>query len=245
MHISKGSIEEIDKEIEEENLRKVEATLFIAGRFMSMQELVALTDVNPILLKKILEDLSEKYKDSGIEIANKNNLWKMDVASDYSWIINKLAGGNSEFRKAEQETLALIAYKQPIKQSVVIKIRGNKAYEHIKNFAELGLINKKKMGHTAELSLNENFYDYFSLNGNAGAEDGGKDNNFAIVKKSEDNLVNKKGTEEGSRGDSEINNKTDDNVKENVKINYCVNNNSSDEKNRNNNVDTGQRGAGA
>ena len=75
MHISKESIEEIDKSIEEEHIRKVEAALFIAGKFMSIQELVALTDVNPIILKKILEDLSEKYKESGIEIVNKNNLW--------------------------------------------------------------------------------------------------------------------------------------------------------------------------
>src|SRR3990172_2187608 len=177
MQVSKESIEEIDKEIEEENTKKVEAALFIAGKFMSIQELVAFTDVNPILLKKILEDLAEKYKDSGIEIVNKNNLWKMDVSSDYTWMVNKLAGGNSEFTKAEQETLALIAYKQPMKQSIVIKIRGNKAYEHIKNFVERGLINKKKMGHTAELTLNDNFFDYFSLTGDA------EENNFELIGK--------------------------------------------------------------
>src|SRR3990172_3969329 len=177
MHISKESIEAIDREIEEGSIRKVEAALFISGKFMSIQELVAFTDVNPILLKKILEDLAEKYKDSGIEIVNKNNLWKMDVSSDYTWMVNKLAGGNSEFTKAEQETLALIAYKQPMKQSIVIKIRGNKAYEHIKNFVERGLINKKKMGHTAELTLNDNFFDYFSLTGDA------EENNFEIEKR--------------------------------------------------------------
>jgi segregation and condensation protein B len=175
MHISKESIEELDKSIEEESIRKVEAALFIAGKFMSIQELVALTDVNPILLKKILEDLSDSYKEAGIEIVNKNNLWKMDVAADYTWMVNRLAGGSSEFTKAEQETLALIAYKQPMKQSVVVKIRGNKAYEHIKNFVERGLINKKKMGHTAELTLNESFFDYFNSNSDV------EENNFEII----------------------------------------------------------------
>src|SRR3989344_2094932 len=155
-------------------MRKVEAALFISGKFISIQELVSLTDVNPILLKKIVEDLSEKYKDAGVEIVNKNNLWKMDVSSDYTWMVNKLAGGNSEFTKAEQETLALIAYKQPMKQSIVIKIRGNKAYDHIKNFVERGLINKKRMGHTSELTLNDNFFDYFNLTGGEG------ENNFEI-----------------------------------------------------------------
>ncbi|MBS3065528.1 SMC-Scp complex subunit ScpB [Candidatus Pacearchaeota archaeon] len=176
MHLNKESIDEIDREIEEENMRKVEAALFISGKFMSIQELVALTDVNPILLKKIVEDLSEKYKDAGVEIVNKNNLWKMDVSSEYVWMVNKLAGGNSEFTKAEQETLALVAYKQPIKQSVVVKIRGNKAYEHIKNFVLRGLVNKKKMGHTSELSLNESFFDYFSQTGN-----NGEINNFEMI----------------------------------------------------------------
>ena len=163
MEVSKQSIEEIDGERERENLKKVEATLFIAGKFLSLKELVALTEINPILLRKILEDLAEKYKESGIEVVNKEDSWKMDVANEYVGIVNRLATGNAEFSKSEQETLAIIAYKQPIKQSVVIKIRGNKAYEHIKNFVSTGLLNKKKTGHTSELSLKDEFYDYFNL----------------------------------------------------------------------------------
>ena len=163
MDLSNESIEEIDDAKDTENLRKVEATLFIAGKFLSLKELVALTDINPIFLRKTLQDLSYKYKDSGIEIVNKEELWKMDVAKEYVGIVNKLATGNAEFTKAEQETLAIIAYKQPIKQSIVIKIRGNKAYDHIKNFVSMGLLNKKRTGHTSELSLKDEFYDYFNL----------------------------------------------------------------------------------
>jgi len=162
MEISSESMQEFDPE--QENIKRVEAALFISGRFLTLQELVALTDVNPILLRKVLEDITEKYKDSGIEIIKTQDSWKMDVAPEYAYMINKLATGNSEFSKAEQETLAIIAYKQPMKQSVLIKIRGNKAYEHIKNFTSLNLINKKKTGHTYELTLNDNFYDYFHLN---------------------------------------------------------------------------------
>lgn len=163
-HISGKNIEELDTEIELENLKKIEAALFISGRFMSLQELIALTEINPIILKKILADLQDKYKNSGITIVQQENSWKMDVAENYLEMVNRLATGSSEFSKAEQETLATIAYKSPIKQSVIIKIRGNKAYDHIKNFTELGLIIKKKMGHTAELSLSDKFYEYFSLN---------------------------------------------------------------------------------
>ncbi len=163
MELRNESLEELDAERDNENTKKVEAALFISGRYLSLQELVALTDVNPLLLKKILEDLTDKYKTSGISVIQQDNLWKMDVSEEYTWMVNKLATGNSEFSKAEQETLAIIAYKQPMKQSVLVKIRGNKSYDHIKKFVEMGLINKKKMGHTAELTVSESFYEYFHL----------------------------------------------------------------------------------
>jgi segregation and condensation protein B len=168
MELTKESVTEIDEEREREQSKKVEAALFVAGRFMSVGELVALTDVNPILLKKILEDLQDKYVNSGIEIVHNDSFWKMDVAQEYTWLVNKLATGSSEFSKAEQETLALIAYKQPIKQSVVVKIRGNKAYDHIKKFVDMSLIVKKRVGHTADLSLSESFHDYFHVPGQTG-----------------------------------------------------------------------------
>ena len=163
-HLTRENIEELDNEIEIENTRKIEAALFVSGRFMSIQELIALTDVNPILLKKILSDLKDKYKDNGMTIVQRDNLWKMDVAEDFSYLVNKLATGSTEFTKAEQETLAMIAHKQPMKQSTLIKIRGNKGYDHVKRFVEMGLVNKKRVGHTSELTLTGQFYDYFHLN---------------------------------------------------------------------------------
>ncbi|PXY71400.1 hypothetical protein CXX78_01290 [Candidatus Parvarchaeota archaeon] len=162
--LRKESLEEIDKDKDLQNRKKVEAALFIAGRYLSLKELVSLTDVNPILLRKILDDLKDQYKGSAIQIVTKgDNEWKMDVSQEHAEIVNRLATGSAEFTRAEQETLAIIAYKQPIKQSVVIKIRGNKAYDHINNFAGRGLIVKRKEGHTAILTLSDSFYDYFNL----------------------------------------------------------------------------------
>lgn len=155
-------------EKEKEYLKLIEATLFVAGRWMNLQELVAITNINPLLLKMLLSKLKEEYekKDGAIIITEKENMWKMDIKNEYIYLVGKLATGSSEFSKAEQETLAVIAYKQPIKQSVVVKIRGNKAYNHIKKFIQLGLIRAKKQGHTLELSLTEEFYNYFSLKEN-------------------------------------------------------------------------------
>lgn len=165
MVISSSTIKEIDESKEQEDLKKLEAVFFISGRYLTMQDLISLSDLNPIILKDLIEKLKEKYEknESAIEIIEKNGMWKMDVRQEYEDIINKLATGSAEFSKAEQETLAIIAFKQPIKQSVIIKIRGNKAYDHIKKFVDLNLIRKKKMGHTHELNLSDDFYDYFSI----------------------------------------------------------------------------------
>ncbi len=165
MEMTSKTAEEIDEAREKQDLKKLEAVFFVSGRFLNMQELISLSDLNPIIISELIEKLKDKYEkqESAMEIVEKNNLWKMDVRQEYSGIINKLATGSAEFSKAEQETLAIIAFKQPIKQSVVIKIRGNKAYEHVKKFAELGLIKKKKIGHTHELNLSDEFYDYFNV----------------------------------------------------------------------------------
>lgn len=165
MELTAKSQEELDISEEKKNFKKVEAALFISARYLSVQELVELTDINPLLLKELLEKLREYYQkiDSAIEILNKDDLWKMDIKQEYFNMINKLATGKAEFSKAEQETLAILAYKQPVKQSVIIKIRGNKAYDHIKHFTDIGLLKAKRAGHTLELTLSESFYDYFHL----------------------------------------------------------------------------------
>lgn len=148
---------------ETEATEKVEAALFIAGRFLTLQELIMLTDVNPIMLKSILYDLEKKYSHGTLRIIRRKESYKMDIAERYHYLINKLATGSTEFTKAEQETLAIIAYKQPVKQSVVIKIRGNKSYDHIKKFRSLGLVTAKQEGHTLVLTLSEEFYEYFNV----------------------------------------------------------------------------------
>jgi len=154
-----------EEELEKENLKLLEAIFFVSGRFLTIQELSDLSGFNSIIIYDLIEKLKEKYdkNDSALEIVEKEGMWKMDVSGEYSHIINKLATGSSEFSKAEQETLAIIAFKQPIKQSILIKIRGNKAYDHVRNFSQLGLIKKKKFGRTHELSLSNEFYDYFNI----------------------------------------------------------------------------------
>ncbi len=165
MTVRSETIKEIDEAREKGDLKKIEAILFVSGRFLNMQDLISLSDLNPIIIRDLLEQLEKKYEgnDSALQIVEKKDMWKMDVKPEFSNIINRLATGSAEFSKAEQETLAIIAFKQPIKQSVIIRIRGNKAYDHVKKFVDIGLVKKKKLGRTYELGLSDEFYDYFNV----------------------------------------------------------------------------------
>jgi len=201
-HITSQTAQELDETREMENMKKIEAALFLSARFLTLQDLIMLTDVNPLMLKELLEKLIEKYEhdSSSIEIVSKENMWKMDVKEEYVGLINKLATGSAEFTKAEQETLAVIAYKQPVKQSVIINIRGNKAYEHVKHFIDIGLVHGKRIGHTKELKLSDNFFEYFhlqkkgdgSIEGIEMNEEGGMEVNEAIGVKGDDKKESEK-----------------------------------------------------
>ena len=151
-----------------ESLNKIEAALFLAARFLNVNELVRLTDVNPIMLKELIRKIEEKYAGEGaLRIVRRevegHVYYKMDIKSKYAHYINKIASGKTEFTKAEKGTLAVIAYKQPIKQSIIVKIRGNKAYDHIKHFKQNDLVRARRLGRTYELTLSEKFYDYFHI----------------------------------------------------------------------------------
>lgn len=169
------------------NDEMVEAVLFIAGRFLTIQDLMKYTDINPLMIRESLQRLKEKYAGHGtIHVIEKDEAYKMDVRANYAHLINKIATGSTEFTKAEQETLAVIAYKQPITQATVVKIRGNKSYNHIKNLIQAGLINSKKAGRTIELHTDESFYDYFNIEKKQ--EEAKEEISEQIESKTEDNV---------------------------------------------------------
>ena len=59
------------------------------------------------------------------------------------------------------KTLAVIAYKAPVLQAEIIHIRGNKAYDHIQQLKENGLIVSEPKGRSRLIKLTPQFYDYF------------------------------------------------------------------------------------
>jgi len=123
-----------------------------------------LTKSNEASVKKALKQLKKDYesRDSPIMLIEEGVAWKMTVKEAYLKTVRKITP-YMEFSKTLIETLAVVAWKQPILQSDVIKVRTNKAYEHIAELEKMGFLAKEKHGRSFLLKLSQKFYDYFDL----------------------------------------------------------------------------------
>jgi len=147
---------------------KIEAILFTIGRFIEIQELAKLCDIGSVgYVKKALLELKKEYesRDTSLGIIEENNKWKLNIKNEYGYLTNQLVS-DSELESPTIKTLAVIAYKQPVHQSEIIKIRGNSAYIHIKDLKEQNFISSERYGRTRLLKLTKTFYDYFNINKN-------------------------------------------------------------------------------
>ena len=145
--------------------KKVEALLFSSGRAMSFEELKRLCRVfNDESLKKAVQDLKIDYdnRDSSLRLIQDGDTWKIQTKDDFFHIIKKVIT-ETELKKTLMETLAVIAWKYPIKQSDLIKIRTNKAYDHLRELEEIGYITRQKHGRSKLIKLTDKFFAYFDL----------------------------------------------------------------------------------
>jgi len=143
--------------------KKIEALLF-ATQGLSVNKISETLKAKEKKVIKSLKELEEDYqkRDSAFIISKAADTWKLTVHSEHVPIVKDLIP--SEFPKSLLETLAVIAWKNPADQSNVIKVRGNKAYDHIKYLLDAGLISSSPKGRTKELKLTDKFYDYFNAN---------------------------------------------------------------------------------
>ena len=150
--------------MDEEAKRQVEAVLFSCGRKIELDEIAKLVGSSADTVKRALAELSKDYdaRGSSMMLIEEGPAWKMTVREKYLPVVRKITP-YMEFSKTIMETLAVVAWKQPILQSDVIRIRTNKAYEHIAELEKLGFLAKEKHGRSFLLKLSQKFYDYFDL----------------------------------------------------------------------------------
>ena len=144
---------------------RVEAILFTTGRFMDINEISKLCGIGSLgLIKEIIEDIKNEYnnRNSSLAIHEEENKWKLGIRKEYNHLTAQLLT-ESELDNSTIKTLALIAYKQPVLQSDIIKMRGNGAYDHIKTLKDMTLIVSEKRGRTRSLKLAPKFFDYFDV----------------------------------------------------------------------------------
>jgi len=112
---------------------------------------------------RILQELQMEYEErkGGMIIVNEGNVWKMKIRDEFTHDLKDFVP--CEFPKSILETLAVIAWKMPVKQSDVVRIRGNKAYEHISKLIENGFVSGERHGKTLILKLTDKFYQYFDI----------------------------------------------------------------------------------
>ncbi len=144
--------------------KKVEALLFSSARRMSLEEIAKLCRHSPEQIKEVLLLLQKEYdeKQGSLMVVDEGEYWKLTTREEYLNLVKNIVT-QTELSKTLMETLAVIAFKYPIKQADLIKIRTNKAYDHLKELEELGYITRQKFGRTKLIKLSQKFFDYFSL----------------------------------------------------------------------------------
>ena len=163
---------------------KIEAVLYTTGKFMTLDEIAEACGVGSVgMLRRELECLKKEYaeKGSALEIQEHEGKYKLNIKKEYGFLANKLVG-DGEMDAPTTKTLAVIAFKSPVMQSEIISIRGNKAYDHIRQLKEDGLVTGERSGRTRILKLTTKFYEYFDVSekeikeGFEGMEEGIKKN---------------------------------------------------------------------
>jgi segregation and condensation protein B len=141
----------------------IEAALFASGRTLALKELADLSGLSEDRARALADDLASEYsrRGSGIEIKNIGDGYSMQVR--FGLAARVLSFAPKEIEAPLIRTLAIIAYKQPIKQSDLVEIRGNKSYDHVKELEKRGLISAVKQGRTKVLATTRAFADYFGL----------------------------------------------------------------------------------
>ena len=141
----------------------IEAALFAAGKALSLKDLSRLSGLSEESVRALAEEMIGNYiqRGSGIEIRVFEDRYVMQVRAALARDVISVAP--KEIDAPLIRTLAIIAYKQPLKQSSLAEIRGNKSYSHVKELEQMGLISAKKKGRTKLLTTTKGFAEYFGL----------------------------------------------------------------------------------
>ncbi len=111
------------KNTHEENLRIVEAVLFAASEPLD-EATIAERLPEGVEISPLLEELKEFYAQRGVNLVQIGNKYSLRTPSDLSFTLQKDIVQPRRLSRAALETLAIIAYHQPVTRAEIEDIRG-------------------------------------------------------------------------------------------------------------------------
>ena len=149
----------------EKKKSRLEAALFLAEEPVDNQEIADILDLGSMgyvdmLIEEYEDELSEDHR--GLELVEKPEGYELKVKKQHLDHVSHLAP-HQDLNEGQLRTLSLIAYNAPVEQTDIVEIRGNRAYQHVKELVKRGFLSKEKDGRTAILDVTDHFLEYFEL----------------------------------------------------------------------------------
>jgi segregation and condensation protein B len=120
--------------------RMIEALLFAAAGPLSLEDL-AFRLPEGADVKAGLADLERRYAERGVRLAEVGGRWRFETAPDLAFLMTVERDTPRRLSRATQETLAIIAYHQPVTRADIEAIRGVQTSRGtLDTLMELGLI---------------------------------------------------------------------------------------------------------
>lgn len=150
----------------------VEALLFAAGdEGLSLAQIAAVLDIGEPEAKAVMTALQEDFcrEERGIQLVELGGVFLLATKKEYAPYLKKLveAPGASPLSQAALETLAIIAYRQPITRAEIEEIRGVKSDKPLQTLMARALIKEvgraEGTGRPILYGTTAEFLDYFGL----------------------------------------------------------------------------------
>jgi segregation and condensation protein B len=150
-----------------EELRLLEAMLFASAEPLDEKSLAARlpqdVDVHEALVR-----LQEEYATRGVNLVRIGGKWTFRTANDLSWLLSKESIETRKLSRAAIETLAIIAYHQPVTRAEIEELRGvSTSKGSVDVLLETGWIRprgrRKTPGRPLSYGTSEAFLSHFGL----------------------------------------------------------------------------------
>ena len=144
------------------NKATVEAALFVSDKPLTVEQLSKTTALPLEEVARLVEQIRIDLDagEHGYELVETPEGYEYRVRTEYRDRVAKLAPF-ADLSGGMMRTLAIIAAKQPVKQSLIVKYQGNKAYAYVSKLEDKGLIKSEKYGRTKLLQTTPEFEKYF------------------------------------------------------------------------------------